>query len=172
MFFARKLCCNSTIYISWCWLPLESFDSFVYEGGSLQSTICSTSSCYLQHLSDHHLHWRYNYIQQHLLPRESFNSFISQGGIRDVFNLHVCGLSQSHFRLRGSERISEWGRIWASISIGTYQGNLFCREYDRGQYSSMRLRKSELSVQQSMRLSRMIRRLRSSSAFSGIGTER
>ena len=74
--------------------------------------------------------------------------------------------------LSDPERISEWGRIWASISIGTYQGNLFCREYDRGQYSSMRLRKSELSVQQSMRLSRMIRRLRSSSASSGIGTER
>ena len=71
-----------------------------------------------------------------------------------------------------SERISEWGHIWASISIGTYQGNLFCREFDRGQYSSMRLRKSELSVQQSMRLSRMMRRLRSSSAFSAIGTER
>ena len=82
-----------------------------------------------------------------------------------------CGLSQSHFRLRGSERISEWDRIWASISVGAYQGNLFRREHDRGQYSSMRLRKSELSVQQSMRLSRMMRRLRSSSAFSTIGTE-
>ena len=62
----------------------------------------------------------------------------------EMFSISVfCGLSQSHFRLRGSERISEWGCIWASISIGTYQGNLFCREHDRGQHSSLRLRNSE-----------------------------
>ena len=30
-----------------------------------------------------------------------------------------CGLSQSHFRLRGSERMSGLSQIWNSFSVGT-----------------------------------------------------
>ena len=71
--------------------------------------------------------------------------------VLEMFSISMfCGLSQSHFRLRGSERISEWGRIWVSISVGAYQGNLFCREHNRSQYGSMRLRKSGSSAGLSM----------------------
>ena len=56
-----------------------------------------------------------------------------------------CGLSQSHFRLRGSERISEWGHIRASISVATQRGKVRSLEHGRGDLSNLNLRKLELS---------------------------
>ena len=50
-----------------------------------------------------------------------------------MFSISVfCGLSQSHCRLRGSERISGLTQIWVSILIGIQRSNLSCREHDRG----------------------------------------
>ena len=77
----------------------------------------------------------------------------------------LCGLSQSHFRLRGSERVSGLSQIWDSFSVGTERGKVRYLEHCRGNLSNKKLRKSELSVQLSMRLSRMVRKLRNSLAI-------
>ena len=141
-----------------CWLLRETTNSLIYEGGTQnEGNIMSIAA---DHLADYYTNAK---VQRLPLTHQISPSGLFRGRalkyqlLMKVFDLisisMFCGLSQSHFRLRGSERISEWGRIWASISIGTYQGNLFCREHVRGQYSSMRLRKSDLSMRLSMWLS-------------------
>ena len=56
----------------------------------------------------------------------------------EMFSISVfCGLNQSHFRLRGSERISGLSQIWNSFSVGTDRGKVRYPEHCRGSRNSV-----------------------------------
>ena len=157
------------------WLPRETTNSLIYEGGTQnEGNIMSIAA---DHLADYYTNAK---VQRLPLTYKISPSGLFRGRALkyqlpmkafDFLSISVLdALWQSHLRLRGSERISGMAQIRVSISIGAQRSKLRTQRGVLGVATCNWESRNWLT--DFCEGPRRTRQLRSSSAFSAIGTER